>query len=287
MVQGLLIEQTQMTTAEEGAAQPHLHLLNQTHDVEQHLAVNSLRIRLLGDFALLANDLPITNLDMPRLQSLLAYLALHRGVPQSRSRIAYTLWPASTDGQAHTNLRNLLFKLRLALPEVDAFLTVERQTLCWHTNALLGLDVQDFEGALAQAEQARCRQDPATERQALEQAIQYYQGNLLPDCYDEWIQDDRDRLQQLYQGALERLSELLEQTGNYAGAIRMAQRLLRLDSLHETTYCRLMRLHAAKGDRGAVLRTYQSCAAVLKRELAIEPGLTTRKTYAQLMRAED
>ena len=43
---------------------------------------------------------------------------------------------------------------------------------------------------------------------------------------------------------------------------------------------------AARGNRGAILRTYQNCAAVLQRELAIEPGLTTRKTYERLMRAE-
>lgn len=287
MLQGLLTEQTQRTTPRNIEAESYLHLLNQTHDVEQYVAVKTFRIRLLGDFALLANDLPITYLDVPRLQSLLAYLVLHCGVPQSRSRIAYTLWPDSTDAQAHTNLRNLLFKLRLTLPEVHTFLVIDRQTLCWQTDALWSLDVEDFESALAQAEQARCKQDPVTERQALEQAVQCYQGNLLPGCYDEWILDERDRLQQLCEGALERLSELLEQTGNYAGAIRVAQRLLRLNPLQESTYCHLMGLHAARGDRGTVMRTYQTCAAVLQRELAIEPAVTTRKTYQRLMRAEN
>ena len=253
----------------------------------EHLAVKTLRIRLLGDFALLANDTTITSLDVPRLQSLLAYLALHRGLPQARSRIAYTLWPDSTDGQAHTNLRNLLFKLRMTLPEVYTFLVVERQTLCWQPDAHFRLDVIEFEAAIARAEQALCMQDEVTERQALEQAMQLYQGDLLPSCYDEWIQAERDRLQQSYQGALERLIELLEQAGNYAGAIRVAQRLLRLDPLQEATYRHLMRLYAARGDRGAISRTYQTCAAVLKCELAVQPALATRKTYEQLMRAED
>ena len=110
---------------------------------------------------------------------------------------------------------------------------------------------------------------------------------MLPSCYDEWIQGERDRLQQIYQGSLERLIELLEQERNYAAAIRVAQRLLRLDPLQEATYRHLMHLYAVRGDRGAILRTYQTCAAVLKRELAIEPGLTTRKTYERLIRAEN
>jgi DNA-binding SARP family transcriptional activator len=287
MLQGLVTAQTQMTTYRDREAQRFLHLLKDTNDVEQYLAVKTLRIRLLGDFALLANDTPITSLVMSRLQSLLAYLALHRGLPQLRSHIAYTLWPDSTDSQAHTNLRNLLFKLRMTLPEVHTFLVVERQTLCWQPDAFWSLDVMDFEGAIARAEQARYTQDTAAERQALEEVVKLYQGDLLPSCYDEWIQDERDRLQQTYLGALERLIELLELDGNYAGAIRVAQCLLRLDSLQEATYRHLMRLYAARGDRGAISRIYQTCISVLKRELAIEPGLTTRTTYERLMRRED
>jgi DNA-binding SARP family transcriptional activator len=287
MLHGLLTEQKPMTTYREREAQRYLHLLDETDEVQHYSAVKTLRIRLLGEFELLANDLPLSGLEVPRLQSLLAYLALRRGIPQARARIAYTLWPDSTDAQAHTNLRNLLFKLRLTLPEVDSFLVVERQTLCWQPDALWSLDVQDFETALARAEQAHDWQDAAAERQALEAAIQLYRGDLLPGCYDEWIGAERDRLQQLYQGALERLLELLEQEENYAGAIRIAQRLLRLDPLREATYRHMMRLHAARGDRCSILRTYQNCAAVLKRELAVQPGLKTRKTYEQLMRAED
>jgi DNA-binding SARP family transcriptional activator len=285
MLQGLLTEQRPVTTYRDREAQ--LHLLDVQGEVEQYLAARTLRIRLLGDFMLSVNDTPISSMDVPRLQSLLAYLALHRGKPQARSRIAYLLWPDSTDAQAHTNLRNLLFKLRLSLPEIDTFLAVERQTLCWKPDMLWSLDVQDFERAVAQGEQARRMQDQETERQALEVAVQCYQGDLLPSCYDEWIQDERDRLQQMYLGALERLIELLELAGDYVGAIRIAQRLLHLDPLQESIYRHLMCLHAARGDRGAVSRTYQACASVLKRELGIEPGLTTRKTYQRLMRAED
>src|SRR6266852_515878 len=159
MLQGLLTRQTQVTTHQDREAQRFLSLLDKTNDVGQHLAVKTLRIHLLGEFVLLANEMPISGLDVPRLRSLLAYLALHRGVPQSRSRIAYALWPDSTDAQAHTNLRNLLFKLRLSLPEIESFLLVERQALCWQPDALWSLDVMDYEGALARAEEARCIQD--------------------------------------------------------------------------------------------------------------------------------
>jgi len=290
MLQGVLTEHTLVMMQQERAISHYAHLLEDRGNTRQHRAgryASIFSLRLLGDFQLLAHDLRVNSIDTPRVQSLLAYLALHRGLPQARSRLAYLLWPDSTDAQARTNLRNALFKLRATLPQVESFLVIARQTLCWQPDAYFRLDVQDFESAMAWAEQARCMQDQATERQALEEAVQCYQGDLLPSCYDEWIEAERDRLQQMYLGALERLMELLEQADNYAGAIRVAQRLLRLDPLQEAIYRHLMRLHAARGDRGAVSRTYQACAAVLQRELAIEPGLTTRTTYERLMRAED
>ena len=43
-----------------------------------------------------------------RAESLLAYLLLHREAPQPRQRLAFLLWPDSSEPQARTNLRHLL-----------------------------------------------------------------------------------------------------------------------------------------------------------------------------------
>ena len=68
----------------------------------------TLRINLLGTFQLDLDNTPTAGIDLPRLRSLLAYLALHRWTPLSRSYLASLFWPDSTDAQAHTNLRNLI-----------------------------------------------------------------------------------------------------------------------------------------------------------------------------------
>jgi DNA-binding SARP family transcriptional activator len=47
-----------------------------------------------------------------------------------------------------------------------------------------------------------------------------------------------------------------------------------------------MRLYAANGNCTAVIRTYQGCAAVLKRELGVELGLMTRRLYERLIQSE-
>src|ERR1051326_2177343 len=248
--------------------------------------VQPLHIHLLGGFQLLSGETPLRAFDLPRLQALLAYLVLHQGTPQSRAHLAYLFWPDSTDSQAYTNLRNLIHKLRQVLPDADRFLDVERHTLTWkqRTGDVQWIfDVLDFEQAL---ERARRVKDDLAERQALTRAVKLYRGELLPGCYDDWILAERDRLRQMFLKALDRLSELQEQQGDYEAAIESAQRWQYADPLHEETYRRLMGLHAANGDRAAALSVYHACANVLERELGIEPSKTTREYYEHLLKSE-
>jgi DNA-binding SARP family transcriptional activator len=88
----------------------------------------ALEIHVLGDFRLVYAGQLVTSVSSPRLQSLLAYLVLHRAAPQSRRHLAFLLWPDSTEAQARTNLRNLLHQLRQALPAPERFLAADAQT---------------------------------------------------------------------------------------------------------------------------------------------------------------
>lgn len=78
---------------------------------------------LLGGFRLLADEAPLTALNTPRLQALLAYLALHRHAAHPRSYLAFLFWPDSTEAQARTNLRCLIHQLRQALPSLSSIST--------------------------------------------------------------------------------------------------------------------------------------------------------------------
>jgi DNA-binding SARP family transcriptional activator len=245
-----------------------------------------LRIALLGTFQLRAGTTVVTTVNTPRLQALLAYLVLQRGAPQSRQQLAFLFWPDSTDAQARTNLRTLLHRLRTALPDADACLIVDAQSVCWRADATFTLDVVEFETALAHASSAEQAGAADTARAALEHAAAIYQGDLLPDCYDEWVRPERERLQRLALAALERLVEHLEHHRDYAAAIDYARRLLRLDPLRETTHLSLMRLHAAHGDRASALRVYHACATTLRHEIAAEPGPAIRTAYERLLAAD-
>ena len=222
-------------------------------------------------------------MDTPRLKSFFSYLLLHRNSPLSRQRLSYLFWPNSSESQARTNLRNLLYHLREDLPDADRFLDVGSKTLSWHPEAPFKIDLDDFEDASVRAEGAQKTGDQAALREALEEAVDSYGGDLLPSCYDDWIFPERERLSQAYMRALEQLVEILEVDRDYDAAVKKAQQLLRHDHLHEVTYCRLMRLYALNGETARALRTYHTCVDTLEKELGLDPGIATRDLYKQLL----
>ncbi len=112
-------------------------------------------------------------------------------------------------------------------------------------------------------------------------------GDLLPGCYDNWIIPLREALRARFVQAAERLTLLYEDRRDYAAAIQVAQRLLQHEPLHETTYRRLMRLHALNNDRAAALKTYLTCVTLLQQELGVEPHADTRAAYTQAAAARD
>lgn len=94
-----------------------------------------LRISLLGAVDLRVDGVALPPLASARAESLLAYLLLHREAPQPRQRLAFLLWPDSTEAQARTNLRHVLHTLRHALPDADRFLAVTPRALQWRPDA--------------------------------------------------------------------------------------------------------------------------------------------------------
>jgi DNA-binding SARP family transcriptional activator len=119
------------------------------------MTTEQLQISLLGDFRLAYSCsscmTELHTVNTARLQALLGYLLLHRYAPQAREYLAFLFWPDTREAQALTNLRNLLHKLRHALPTPERFLLVDARSVQWQPDAPYTLDVANFEAAVAHA----------------------------------------------------------------------------------------------------------------------------------------
>ena len=249
------------------------------------MCIKVFELRLLGHFHLALGDQPTVILRSARERALLAYLCLHRDAQQRRQHVAFRLWPNSTEAQAQNNLRRTLHHLRRNLPAVERYLHVDHQTIQWLADESFTLDVADFETALNHASDSTT-EDQSHRRNLLERAVRLYRGDLMPDCYDDWIAPERDRLRSRYIQALEELGWMVEEQREYTVAIPYAQQLLRTEPLHEAAHRRLMRLYVLNGDRAAALRTYHSCVTLLERELGVGPGEAIQEAYQRLLQQE-
>ncbi len=259
-----------------------------SHPSKREFPAGHLQLDLLGTFCLRQGGQPVAGLDHPRLQHLLAYLALHRAGPISRQQLAFLFWPGSTDQQAFKNLRTLLTRLRQALPDVERFIDITSQTIQWRFDANLRLDVAELEAALMQvAAPAHEGGNYAEVVEALSSAVAAYTGELVPGCYEDWILPARERLHVGYSEALERLVLLLEEHREYGRALPYARRLLSHDPFHEAAYHHLIRLHLALGDRAEALRACHACETMLEREFGAVVARGTRDLYERLLRSED
>lgn len=248
--------------------------------------IPALRIQLLGDFAFLYDNRVMPGINTPRLQSLVAYLVLHRSAPPLRQHIAFSFWPDSSEAQARNNLRQLVHAVRGILPEMDNYLAVNHATLSWRQGVPIWCDVDEFERACAAVDEAEARHDRVALRSSGQQILECYRADLLPTCYDDWIVPERERLRARYLRALNQLIESHSARQEYDQAIPFARRRIRADPLDEGGYRGLMRLLALSGDRAGAMKTFQACAQALERELGIGPDQTTLDLFQQLQLAD-
>jgi DNA-binding SARP family transcriptional activator/pimeloyl-ACP methyl ester carboxylesterase len=232
-----------------------------------------LRLEMLGPFSIV-RDGPIM-LRNKKAQALTAFLALHPG-SHSRERLAGLLWPDSPEEAARQSLRQCVSALRRELTELPLF--ADHDLLGLPADAIV-TDVGEFGQALT---------DPSTEN--LRRAAALYRGHLLEglnaksDLFDDWLRVERTRLRTAATSAFRGLMNRLEEEGAREDAIALGHRLLAIEPLQEEIDRALMRLYFEQGQTALALRQYKRCAAILLRELDIEPDQQTKALYQELLR---
>ncbi|RZL82874.1 MAG: SARP family transcriptional regulator [Rhodococcus sp. (in: high G+C Gram-positive bacteria)] len=217
-----------------------------------------------------------------RAIALLAYLVLHAGLAQSRTRLAGLFWPESSEQQARTNLRRELHNLR-GLLGADGALAADGPTLTWTGSPSCRVDVDTFRNERSTALAALADSDPRAFLDHADRAIDVYRGELMPGTYEDWVLDHREVLRRQCVELCGATVRVLRESGDVDTATACARRRIQLDPLEEVGYRTLMELQAASGDRAAAMTTYHRCAAVLETELGVAPSPATARLFDNLL----
>ncbi len=234
-----------------------------------------LQLAVLGRFELRGPNGSI-ELTSKKLAALLAFLACTAPQAHSRDKLMALLWGSHFDAQARQNLRQALTRLRRVLGEDAIIANGDAVAL---QPGVIACDVARFEALLADGG-----------RDSLNDAVSLYGGRLLDDitipeeAWAEWFETERQRLEGLALDAMVKLGEQELEAGNHDPALSAANRAIAIIGLREDAHRLVMRALAAGGRRADALKHYEELAALLKRELAVEPDPATKALAAELRR---
>jgi ABC-type oligopeptide transport system substrate-binding subunit/DNA-binding SARP family transcriptional activator len=231
----------------------------------------TLQVFLLGALDVHYDDVPLSKPPTLKSQSLLAYLLIHRNQPQPRERLADLFWGDRTEHKARRSLTTALSQIRRCLPE-RYFLLADTHTVQFDPEVPCWLDVDEFE--------ARAVGDGVAQ---LQSAVRLCRGDFMDGFYDDWILDERYRLDVLFTQALGRLMLLHESQGEFEAALATALRLVEHESWHEDAHRAAMRAYGRLGQRGAALKQYHRCRELVLAELGAEPTVETQELYREIL----
>jgi predicted ATPase/DNA-binding SARP family transcriptional activator len=242
------------------------------------------RVELLGGLCVRLGERLITRFRSQKTGALLAYLAFYRERMHPREVLIDLFWPSGTLETGRQSLSVALSSLRRLLEPpgtpTGAVLRADRR-LVGLNPTWVSTDVASFEALWEQAQQAR---PPAERRLLLTNALEIYQGALLPGFYDEWLLSEQERLAHAFFEAARALAALLESDGERDRAMDVCRRIVTIDPLREGAHRDLMRLLAESGQTAAAQRLELTLERLLAQEIGEEPSAATRQLACRIAR---
>ena len=227
--------------------------------------------------------------DLPGRQGrlALAYLALARTRPVPRDELVNALWPADAPRSADVALSAIVSKLRggLSRTGLDGASALASNAGCYQLRLPAGSSV-DFETAansLDRGEGALRAGDESRAWSYATVATAILRRPLLPGEDAAWLTARRTQQRDLLLRAYDCLVEIWLRRDETTLAVAMATDALTIAPFRESAHRRLMRAHAAAGDRAEALRVYERCRTLLRDELGVNPSPETEQVYQELL----
>lgn len=250
-----------------------------------------LTVTLLGRFGAGFGAQTVPLQDGSKAQELFVHLLLNHRRARTREEVAALLWADADPVHSRAYLRKALWQLQSALQPPSGstgapLLEVDGDWIGLRPDADLWLDVEVLEGAYARARGLSGAQLAHGEAAALRSAVDLYAGDLLPNRYQEWCLEERERLKHLYLCLLEKLIDYSESHADPEAGLSHGRTLLAHDPTREHVHRQLMRLHMHRGDRAGALRQYRQCVETLDAELGVPPMPETTALHDRIRRGD-
>ncbi|MBN1148381.1 MAG: tetratricopeptide repeat protein [Anaerolineales bacterium] len=243
------------------------------------LSPPKLRIRAFGKAQVMLGDTPITTADWHSQTTRdLLYLLLSEPRGLSRDVIGECLWSSSSPVKLKHRFKNSIYRLRRALQQ--DVIVFDNNYYTFNRDLDYEYDVERFLELLNQVKES---QNIEERRQVYEELIQLYQGEYLPEVNGFWVLPERERFRQFFLSAGLQLSTIYLETSRHDLALEVCQRLIIEDPYLEGAYQIAMQIHAATGNRSAIVRLYEKLKEALNAGLGHSPSAQMESFYRSLV----
>jgi len=227
--------------------------------------------------------IPVAALGGPSAAVVLARLTIAAGATVSREALADALWGDRPPRSWQPALRNVIARLRAALPLELTLVTVGdgyRLDLPAGTT----IDVDTLEPAAIRAEAAAAKGEPARALEIATAALDVTDGTALPGTRGDWVDGFRAEVARRRERLARVAGEASLALGDHARAERLARALVDDLPLREDGYRLLMRALNAAGNPAEALAVYDDCRRRLEDELGTVPSAATQTLFLGILR---
>jgi DNA-binding SARP family transcriptional activator len=250
----------------------------------------SLRIHLAGQVCIDADGVLLNDWRNVGRQGRLAFAVLAGEHPRAipREELAEELWAGDPPPSWDRALSAIVSKLRALLgttgaPELD----IASAFGCYQIRlpANVWIDIETAAGSIDRAGGLLRAGSPKEAWAWAQVACHIARRPFLAGEEGPWAERKRAELLDVLVRAHECLSEIFVWSGEPVTATRHAKLAIELEPFRETAHQRLMRAHAAAGNRADALRAYERCRCLLAEELGVSPSPQTEAVYLEILRS--
>ncbi|MBS2039248.1 FHA domain-containing protein [bacterium] len=219
------------------------------------------KVYCLGGFQVEADGVAASGADWRShtARFVLAYLASEWPRPVALEPLLEAFWPDLDAERARSNLRVTIHKIRRSLPLPESgppLFERTTYTLGFHPDLSFWHDAFEFQKAL--------------DEKNWRKALSIYRGKFLEECYMDWAEAVRSRLES---ACLEAGLQLVKETPVGPERLDFARRCLQLDPCCQPAVMAAMETSRLLGRPEEALKLFESFRKTLESTLGMEPSL--------------
>lgn len=253
---------------------------------------DKLRVKMFGEFEMSIGDCSISEKinNSKKMWRFLKYIIIHKDKPVSQKDLIDVLWPGGNSKDPYNALKNLLYRLRIALEENDMpnakkIITLKNNKFAWNAEVECEFDFIEFEKLIKEI-----NIDGISEERTIElcfQALEIYRGDLARTyAGEQWIVPVNTYYHTLYIELVKKICGILMENRRYDEIIQICENSIKIDEYEESFYEFMINSLLKKGSSKEAMRRYESVVDLFYNKLGINISQSFKSLYREIIKTE-